>query len=96
MVGTKVPKGGSKAAGIGSGEDGSCGSITIENTVTSVTATKGSGAPNSIGPGQNGSCNSVTIGDTQYWGWVSTSMEDGYQNGGDTYLTQSPLVYPAP
>ena len=94
--GTVTASGGSKAAGIGSGEDGSCGKIIITTGVTKVTATKGSGAPNSIGPGQNGSCNSVTIGDTQYWGWVSTSMEDGYQNGGDTYLTQSPLVYPAP
>ena len=94
--GTVTASGGSKAAGIGSGEDGSCGSITIENTVTSVTATKGSGAPNSIGPGQNGSCNSVTIGDTQYWGIVFSSREYGYKNGGDTYLTQSPLVYPAP
>ena len=94
--GTITANGGNYAAGIGSAEYGSCGSIEITTGVTKVTATKGSGAPNSIGPGQNGSCNSVTIGDTQYWGWVSTSMEDGYQNGGDTYLTQSPLVYPAP
>ena len=94
--GTITANGGNYAAGIGSAEYGSCGSIEITTGVTKVTATKGSGAPNSIGPGQNGSCNSVTIGDTQYWGWVSTSMEYGYQNGGDTYLTQSPLVYPAP
>ena len=94
--GTITANGGNYAAGIGSAEYGSCGSIEITTGVTKVTATKGSGAPNSIGPGQNGSCNSVTIGDTQYWGWVSTSMEDGYQNGGDTYLTQSTLVYPAP
>ena len=94
--GTVTANGGNYAAGIGSAEYGSCGSIEITTGVTKVTATKGSGAPNSIGPGQNGSCNSVTIGDTQYWGWVSTSMEDGYQNGGDTYLTQSTLVYPAP
>ena len=94
--GTVTATGGCYAAGIGSAKYGSCGSIKITTGVTKVTATKGSGAPNSIGPGQNGSCNSVTIGDTQYWGWVSTSMEDGYQNGGDTYLTQSTLVYPAP
>ena len=94
--GTITANGGNYAAGIGSGYYGKCGSIEITTGVTKVTATKGSGAPNSIGPGQNGSCNSVTIGDTQYWGWVSTSMEDGYKNSGDTYLTQSPLVYPAP
>ena len=94
--GTITANGGNYAAGIGSAEYGSCGSIEITTGVTKVTATKGSGAPNSIGPGQNGSCNSVTIGDTQYWGWVSTSMEYGYKNSGDTYLTQSPLVYPAP
>ena len=94
--GTINATGGENAAGIGSAEYGSCGSIKITTGVTKVTATKGSGAPNSIGPGQNGSCNSVTIGGTQYWGSVYPSMEDGYKNGGDTYLTQSPLVYPAP
>lgn len=94
--GTITANGGNYAAGIGSAEYGSCGSIEITTGVTKVNATKGSGAPNSIGPGQNGSCNSVTIGDTQYWGWVSTSREYGYKNSGDTYLTQSPLVYPAP
>ena len=94
--GTITANGGNYAAGIGSGYYGKCGSIEITTGVTKVTATKGSGAPNSIGPGQNGSCNSVTIGDTQYWGWVSTSREYGYKNSGDTYLTQSPLVYPAP
>ena len=94
--GTVTATGGCYAAGIGSAKYGSCGSIKITTGVTKVTATKGSGAPNSIGPGQNGSCNSVTIGGTQYWGNVYPSMEDGYKNGGDTYLTQSPLVYPAP
>ncbi|MDY6437477.1 MAG: hypothetical protein SPK72_07900, partial [Bacteroidales bacterium] len=67
-----------------------CASITIANTVTSVTATKGEFATNSIGAGNNGTCGTVTIGGTIYW--------DGsaYQNGGDTYLPTSPLVYPAP
>lgn len=74
----------------------SCGDIAIESGA-SVTATKGGGtysATNSIGlnnSGYNsGTCGTITIGGTLYW--------DGsaYQNGGDTYLPTSPLVYPAP
>ncbi len=66
-----------------------CGTITITDGVTSVTATKGAGAIDCIGRGAGGGCGTVTIGGTVYW--------DGsaYQNGGGTYLTQSPLVYPA-
>lgn len=96
--GTIEATGGNGAAGIGSGYRGnsdgitSCSSITITSGVTSVTATKGDGAPNSIGAGgDDASCGTVTIGGTVYW--------DGsdYQNGGDTYLPTSPLVYsPAP
>ena len=82
--------GGQYAAGIGSDcGQANCGNITIKKTVTSVTATKGSNAPNSIGAGDgsNASCGTVTIGGTVYW--------DGsaYKNGGDTYLTTSPLIY---
>ncbi len=55
--GTVTATGGSEAAGIGGGRRtgryGDCGSITIKNTVTQVTATKGSSAPNSIGAGNN-------------------------------------------
>ncbi len=93
--GTVTATGGDGAAGIGSGNTygsyhASCGTITITGGVTSVTATKGSGATNSIGAGNNSSCGTVTIGGTEYW--------DGsaYKNGGDTYLTTSPLVYTAP
>ena len=92
--GTIEATGGNGAAGIGSGRNSSyvyCSSITITDGVTSVTATKGDGAPNSIGAGDGASCSTVTIGTTVYW--------DGsaYQNGGDTYLPTSPLVYsPAP
>ena len=83
--------GGEGAAGIGSGEDGSCGNITIENTVTSVTAKKGNSAPVSIGAGANYStCGTVTIGGTVYYD------DSDFQNGGNTYLATSPLVYPAP
>lgn len=106
--GTVTATGGAGAAGIGTGgvkggSTNNCGNITITDGVTSVTVTKGLGnhdsqynydipaAPNSIGKGSgNGTCGSVTIGGTVYW--------DGsaYQNGGDTYLTNSPLIYPAP
>ena len=97
--GTVTANGGDNAPGIGSGEDGSCGGITINTGVTKVTATKGSGAPNSnsIGPGQNGSCDRVSIGGTTYWSIISIhTQEYGYLNEGATYLTTSPLVYPAP
>ena len=88
--GTIAATGGSKGAGIGTGKGISCGSITITSGVTSLTATKGANAINSIGVGYQGTCGTVTIGGTVYW--------DGsaYQNGGDTYLPTSPLVYPTP
>ena len=98
--GTVTATGGNNgAAGIGTGlsigRSGSntCGAITIGTGVTMVTATKGGSAPNSIGKGEaamNGTqtCGTITIGGTIYW--------DGsaYQNGGDTYLATSPLIYP--
>ena len=59
--GTVTAAGGEVAAGIGSGDSSSCGNITIADTVTQVTATKGSNAPNSIGAGKDGSCGTVTI-----------------------------------
>ncbi len=55
-------KGGKSGAGIGSGFKASCGNITIKNTVTSVTATKGNFA-NSIGAGDSGTCGTITIED---------------------------------
>ncbi len=62
--GTVIAKGGNKAAGIGSGyRNTTCGTITIADTVTQVTATKGTDAPNSIGAGDSGSCGTVTIAD---------------------------------
>ena len=95
--GTINATGGNSAAGIGSGyaavnKTASCGNITIANTVTKVTATKGDRAPNSIGKGRAGNsgtntCGTVTIGGTVYW------EGSAYQNGGDTYLTTSPYTY---
>ena len=63
--GTVTATGGKYAAGIGSGAvaGASCGNITIANTVTQVTATKGNGSPDSIGAGYKGSCGTVTIED---------------------------------
>ena len=69
--GTVTATGGSSAAGIGSGNVGECGNIMVNNTVTKVTATKGSSAPNSIGAGTNSTCGTVTIGGVE--GAVSES-----------------------
>ncbi|EGC04827.1 ubiquitin-like protein [Ruminococcus albus] len=60
--GTVTATGGNYAAGIGCSTNGSCGNITIANTVTKVTATKGTNAPNSIGVGSDGYCGDVIIG----------------------------------
>ena len=78
---------GNGAAAIGTGYGGTCGKITITEGVTRLTATKSGSATHSIGTGTGGTCGTVTIGGTVYW--------DGsnYQNGGDTYLTQSTLIY---
>ena len=86
--GTVTATGNGKGAGIGTGFSGTCADgITIANTVTCVTATKGGEATNSIGAGQSGTCGTVTIGGTVYWNGSS------YQNNGGTYLPTSPLVY---
>lgn len=52
--GTVVATGGDHAAGIGTGQIGNCGNITITDGVTRVTATKGGSAQHSIGTGHNG------------------------------------------
>ena len=88
--GTVSATGGTSGAGIGSGCDGSCGSIEITTDVTQVTATKDNRAPNSIGAGSGGSCGTVTIGGTVYWNGSA------YENGGDTYLFKSTILYPVP
>ena len=61
--GTIKATGGENAAGIGSGYWGAtCGSVTIDDTCTKVTATKGKGASYSIGKGERSSCGTVTVG----------------------------------
>ena len=56
-----------------------CGSITITDGVTSVTArtSDDNPGPNSIGAGTDGNCGTVTIGGIVYWDGSS------YQNDGD-------------
>ena len=71
--GTVNATGGEGGAGIGSGcYGGSCGSITIADTVTQVTATAGEGAA-SIGAGYSGTCGTVTIGGIVYQDGITTS-----------------------
>ena len=86
LTGGKI-KDGTGAAGIGTGHGGTCGNITITEGVTRLTATKIGSATHSIGTGTGGTCGTITIGGTVYWDGSS------YQNGGDTYLTQSTLIY---
>lgn len=90
--GTVTASSSNRGAGIGGGTGSSCGNITIENTVTLVTATKGSNAMHSIGRGygSGSKCGTVTIGGTVYY------QNNAYVGDGATYLTQSTLVYPAP
>jgi len=86
--GTIEARGGSYSSAIGGARTSPCFNITITNEVTRVTAYKGDDAPYSIGPGSGGQINgSITIGGTVYHNGSS------FQNGGETYLAQSPLVY---
>ena len=101
ITGGKVTaRGGDYATGIGNGfyngeSNNECGTITIANTVTRVTAYAGSHgeydtAPDAIGKGlDNAVCGAVTIGGTVYW--------DGsdFQNYGDYYIGKTYVVYPA-
>ena len=81
--GTVTATGGYYAAGIGSAYFGKCGNITIENTVTSVTAIKGENANESIGRGYGGSCGMVEFGtETMFDGSWWTTPTDGENYGG--------------
>ena len=57
--GTLTLTGGFNAAAIGSGLNGTCGNITITDTVSKLTATKDSDC--CIGAGKNGTCGTITI-----------------------------------
>lgn len=90
--GTVTATGGTYAAGIGCGKGEGCGDITIANTVTNVTATKGDGAFHCIGKGAGvANCGEVTIGGTEYWGWYENGWI--YNNDGEKYLKCNSLVY---
>ena len=71
------------------GDKDNCGGITITSEVTRVTANKSGNAKLSIGFGnKDGHCaGRITIGGTVYY------ADGEFQNGGGTYLAQSPLVY---
>lgn len=60
--GTITATGGETGAAIGSGCIGTCGDITIANTVTKVIATKGVGGGDCIGAGYSGKCGTVKVG----------------------------------
>ena len=86
----------SYGAGIGCGgfrnEAGStstaCKKIIIQNTVTSVSATKVPGCVNSVGRStKETKCGQIVIGGTMYWD------AENYVNGGENYLTKSTMVY---
>lgn len=85
--GAVTASGGRDSPGIGSGSLSSCGDIYIAEGAV-INATKSGDSTHSIGSGKAAQCGTVTIGGTIYW--------DGkaYQNGGDTFLTKSPLIYP--
>ena len=93
--GTITATAGEDASAIGAGYCGNCGNITIGIGVTRVTANRWGGehpGPYSIGLGNHSysiasTCGTITIGGTVYY--------DGkyFQNGGDTYLATSPLIY---
>ena len=90
--GTVTAIGTDDAPGIGSVYGEECGDITIADTVEKVTVTKGEDATYCIGTEgySQTKCGTITIGGNVYY-------EDGaYVNGGDTYLTQDEIVYPAP
>ncbi len=90
--GTVTATGSGDAPGIG-GPYAYFQNITITNGVTKVTVNKGSSSPYSIGTSEideYGSYGAITIGGTVYLNGVN------FENGGDSYLKTSPLVYPAP
>ena len=103
--GTVTATGGAGAAGIGGGRCyntdklSSCGTITITNGVTRVTATKGENAPYSIGAGKDGTCGTVTIGGTldtngnPVGGTVYWQDNAAVSTETDNYLKQGMIEY---
>ncbi len=75
--GTVTATGGDYAAGVGTGrgDNSKCGAITVANTVTKFTATKGERATNSVGRASSGSSvyGTITVGGTVYADGISKS-----------------------
>lgn len=98
--GTVKATGDIDGSGIGCSYNCFCGDITITKDVTLLTVTKGEDSPNSIGLGYHVyNCGTVTIGcelDSEGKPKSGTGTvyydDDGYQNGGATYLAQSTLT----
>ena len=94
--GTITATGGKWAPGIGSGFYATCGDITIANTVTRVTATKGaenySSSFDCIGRGRNGACGTVKFGNqTMYNGssWTTTPTSGSTYGGLNLTISQT-------
>ena len=89
--GTVTATGGQYSAGIGGGTSGYCSNITILNTVTAVTATKGSSAYCSIGIGdEDDVLEDYDDGDLDY---DCTVIIGGVNYGYG--VTSSPFTYPS-
>ena len=94
--GTITATGSKWAPGIGGGFDGDCGDITIANTVTRVTATKGAESYSSsfdcIGRGRDGACGTVKFGNqTMYDGssWTTTPTSGSTYDGLSLTISQT-------
>ena len=74
--GTITANAGSYASGIGGGRFGSCGTVTVTDGVTSVTAKRSIPDSRCIGKGQEGSCGTVTIGGTVYSDGATPNQTD--------------------
>ena len=96
--GTITATGSKWAPGIGSGFYATCGDITIANTVTSVTATKGDKSGylattfDCIGRGREGACGTVKFGNqTMYDGssWTTTPTSGSTYGGLNLTISQT-------
>lgn len=98
--GTVTATGGTYAAGIGTGyESSGCGAISIKNTVTQVTATKGDGfnvgSFNCIGSGESGgTVGDISFGSTIVYNstteeWTQNPMANGTYGGLNLVISKS-------
>ena len=82
--GTVEAIGGEEGAGIGTGRTGLgstvCGTISITDGVTSVTATKGTNGVDCIGCGKNGTCGTVTIDGTTSFSFTTSTTQFSHFN----------------